>query len=109
MTTIKPTQRDREAAADWCEAQPFPSKRSEAPMIRSGEYDHHSVAQAFARHAVAERAIERAAIVEWLRTDDRFKPYDGAEKSFAFTAALSAAIEAGEHLSDNAEAIARGE
>jgi hypothetical protein len=62
-----------------------------------------------ARHAAAERAIERAAIVEWLRTDDRFKPYDGAEKSFAFTAALATAIEAGEHLSDNAEAIARGE
>lgn len=45
------------------------------------------------------RALERAAIVEWLRDNamgERWRQ-------------LANAIEAGEHLSDNAEAVARGE
>ena len=102
----KPTQRDRDAAATWAKMQ---GRAQQAANMRRGSCDTAPLVKLIARHAAAERALERAAIVEWLRTDDRFKPYDGAEKSFAFTAALSAAIEAGEHLSDIAEAIARGE
>lgn len=92
-------------AGCWASMTDVPSKTErKCYAYRVGKCDART-----ARHAAAERARERAAIVEWLRTDDRFKPYDGAEKSFAFTAALSAAIEAGEHLPDNAEAIARCE
>jgi Lar family restriction alleviation protein len=47
------TQADRDAAADWCASQPFPSKQAEAPLIREGSYDHHSLAQAFARYRLA--------------------------------------------------------
>lgn len=55
---MTPNQADRDAAADWCEAQPFPSKQAEAPAIRAGEYDHHSLVQAFAAHRCA--ALEEA-------------------------------------------------
>ncbi|MBS4048063.1 MAG: hypothetical protein KG075_17085 [Alphaproteobacteria bacterium] len=104
MTTIKPTQRDREAAASgyfaWCSGNPvIPSK------MQSGRADDHSMVQAFARHAAAERALERAAIVEWLRgLGNEATP----ESAWVLKGAANA-IEAGEHLSDNAEAIARGE
>jgi hypothetical protein len=84
MTTIKPTQRDRDAAERW----------GTGPV-----YNMDHLAQAFARHAAAERAMERAAIVEWLRGQ-----WQGRLQIAAF---LADTIEAGEHLSDNAEAIAR--
>jgi hypothetical protein len=49
------------------------------------------------------RALERAAVVEWLRGHEcalaEVEPFDEAADI----------IEAGQHLSDNAEAIARGE
>lgn len=51
--TVSVTQADRDAAANWCEAQPFPSKQAEAALIRVGDYDHHSLVQAFARHRLA--------------------------------------------------------
>ena len=86
MTTIKPTQRDRDAVERW------------------GAGDDN-LAQSFARHAAAERALERAAIVEWLRRlGDEATP----ESAWILKGAANE-IEAGEHLSDNAEAIARGE
>ncbi|QQN73909.1 hypothetical protein [Croceicoccus sp. YJ47] len=43
------SQAARDAASDWCKSQPFPSKQAEGPMIREGSFDHHSLAQAFAR------------------------------------------------------------
>lgn len=55
-------QIDRDAAADWCESQPFPSKQAEAPMIRAGEYDHHSLVSAFVAHREAERATLQATV-----------------------------------------------
>lgn len=84
MTTIKPTQRDRDAVERW------------------GAGDDNLV-QAFARHAAAERAIERAAIVEWLRAVGEWP------RATAHARMLADTIERGAHLSDNAEAIARGE
>lgn len=50
---IDVTQADRDVAADWCASQPFPSKQAEAPMIVAGEWGHHSLTQAFARHRIA--------------------------------------------------------
>jgi hypothetical protein len=64
MTEI--TDADRKAAAAWCAEQPFPSKQAEAPMIAAGEYDHHSIVQAFAAH----RMQERDRVVAWLREMD---------------------------------------
>lgn len=68
---MTPNQADREAAADWCEAQPFPSKQAEAPAIRAGEYDHHSLVQAFAAH-------RRAALEEAARVAESLIPMPGS-------------------------------
>jgi hypothetical protein len=88
MTTIKPTQRDRDAAAAyWGNNNP--------PL---------ELVAMTARHAAAERAMERAAIVEWLRGGGFVRDFD-----ILWRKQLTDAIEAGEHLSDNAEAIERGE
>jgi len=67
MSTV--TEADRTAASIWCASQPFPSKQAEAPMIARGEYDHHSLVQAFAGHREAamlegaRRMQEAAAVV----------------------------------------------
>lgn len=55
MDEVKVTQSIRDAAADWCKSQPFPSKQVEAVSIRAGEYDHHSLVQAFARFDAQSR------------------------------------------------------
>ena len=54
------SQADRDAAADWCKSQPFPSKQAEGPMIREGSFDHHSLAQAFAR--LERETLERVVL-----------------------------------------------
>ena len=82
MTTIKPTRRDRDAVERW------------------GAGDDNLV-QSYARHAAAERALERAAIVEWLRAVGDWPRATAQARMLADT------IEAGEHISDNAEAIAQ--
>jgi hypothetical protein len=92
MTTIKPTQRDREAA----------EKSALALGGKMTCFDClDELTNVLTHHAAAACAIERAAIVEWLRDQSQ-----GRLQSAVF---LAAAIEAGEHISDNAEAIARGE
>lgn len=53
------TQADRDAAAAWCAKQPFASKQAEAPLIATGQWDHHTLVQAFAEH-------RRATIAEVL-------------------------------------------
>ena len=61
MTTIKPTRRDRDAAqiyADWF-----------AGSEHYRQSEHDALGQAFARHAAAERAMERAAIVAMIERD----------------------------------------
>lgn len=79
--TTEPSAEAREAAANWCEAQPFPSKQAEAPAIRDGSYDHHSLVQAFARfEAQARLAGERAGendlraalepVMHWYQSDE---------------------------------------
>jgi len=74
------TQADRDAAADWCASQPFPSKQVEAPSIRDGNHDHHSLVQAFARHreqALAEgvaKGIETAR--NWARADAQLLDFE---------------------------------
>jgi hypothetical protein len=69
MTDLPVSQAAREAAATWCEAQPFPSKQAEASAIRDGSYDHHSLAQAFARfeHCLREREPAPSSQRELLR------------------------------------------
>lgn len=79
---IEVTQADREAAISgyyaWCSGNPvIPNK------IASGVADDHSMVQAFARHRIAAAQAERAAVVEYLRSQG---DNDAADK-----------IEAGEH------------
>lgn len=78
---LEVTQADRDAAADWCVSQPFPSKQAEAPMIRAGEYDHHSLVQAFARHRLAstsnsaaeERLAEALAVIAYEQPEEPWR------------------------------------
>ncbi len=92
MTTIEPTQRDKDAADEF------------AGMSYLSRIGHEALEVTLARHAAAERARERAAIVEWLRGGGFVRDFD-----ILWRKQLTDAIEAGEHLSDNAEAIERGE
>jgi hypothetical protein len=73
------TQADRDAAADWCESQPFPSKQVEAPMIRLCEYDHHSLVQAFAAHRIAS-TTEAADLMDEMA--DALRELADAEKNY---------------------------
>jgi hypothetical protein len=50
---VEVTQADRDAAADNLMLSNMPSPRIEAVAVRSGEDDHHSRVQAFARHRIA--------------------------------------------------------
>lgn len=68
--------------------------------IRDGMANGDPTVQSYARHAAAERAIERAAIVAMIERD-----FD-APHNIALARKIIATIRA---LSDNAEAIARGE
>ena len=90
---IEVMQADRNAAAEWCAGQPFPSKQAEAPMIAKGEYDHHSLVQAFARHRIAERA----AIVAWLREQPSLIPASPDHVRQNSPKHLADAIERGDH------------
>lgn len=98
MTTIKPTRRDRDAAASgyfaWCSGNPvIPSK------MQSGRADDHSMVQSYAHHAAAERAIGYRMGIEAAAAKVQAEwPHDKRT--------LVPMIRA---LSDNAEAIARGE
>lgn len=120
MTTIKPTQRDRDAAASgyfaWCSGNPvIPSK------MQSGRADDHSMVQAFARHAAAERAIgyrmgiEAAAkaLEDDAQLCDCHARSEGECACGAWsdykTVPMERAVDIVRALSDNAEAIARGE
>jgi len=68
MDKVDVSDRAREAAAEWCASQPFPSKQAEAPMIAAGGYDHHTLVQAFARFE--RETLERAAVWQSIETFD---------------------------------------
>lgn len=57
MNNIKPTQRDREAAAAF-----FRDERTALSVKFSLGHDPAPLLETLARHAAAERALERAAI-----------------------------------------------
>ena len=107
MTTIEPTRRDKDAAAAF-----FRDERTALSVKFSLGHDPAPLLETLARHAAAERAMERAAIVEWLRrlagpaSVLEGQPPRGEVWILHRVASI---IEAGQHLSDNAEAIARGE
>jgi hypothetical protein len=103
VTTIKPTQRDRDAAAAF-----FRDERTALSVKFSLGHDPDPLLETLARHAATERAIERAAIVEWLRgVSDTGATFQDTRLAYQIAAGQFAnTIEAGEH---NAETIARGE
>ncbi len=84
------SDRAREAAAEWCADQPFPSKQAEAPAIREGSYDHHSLVQAFARFE-AEIREECAAVAETLDMGATWSTQDSCSR-FHTRNAIAAAI-----------------
>lgn len=63
----------REAAIAWLRSTPHGSRHAEADMIERGEYDDHSIVQAFARMKEAGRQAglrEAAEVVESLPWDE---------------------------------------
>lgn len=80
MTPTKPqvTQADRDAAATWLHEQGtrFPSREAEAAMVERGEYDEHSLVQAFARHRQQSENALREVLDEILAAQN-VQPYRG--------------------------------
>ena len=68
---VEVTQGDREAAISWCRSTPHGSRHAEADIIERGDYDDHSLVQAFARHRVV--ALEEAAQIA-----EQYPSLDGA-------------------------------
>lgn len=73
---VEVTQADRDAAASWYLAQPFPSKQIQGRAIAAGEWDHHSLAQAFAHRRISSTWCAVCCLTEdeqeELETDERF-------------------------------------
>jgi hypothetical protein len=98
---VEVTQADRDAAADNLMLSNMPSPRIEAVAVRSGEDDHHSRVQAFARHRIAhtdthvliQKGMRLSALIcgdlaETIYNDgDEFKAATGCESAIMKAAA----------------------
>jgi hypothetical protein len=69
--TMKIEQRHRDAAVAWLRQTGYPSRVAEADMIERGEYDEHSLPQAFARFeaSLTKRDDELADALERIATE----------------------------------------